>query len=118
MFDFRNSRFTWKNSADREESGLHNRVHASAHAGLLSNFITIDHIELEIFLDDIPLHFTWQLIPNFLRTIQTVQKENATWFGVLEHIHTLKETVLVTSNNVRLIHLDEIRRADGFWSKT
>ena len=50
--------FARKDTADGEEGRLHDGVHASAHAGLFSDIVAVDDIELEFLLDDILLHFT------------------------------------------------------------
>src|SRR6266498_3294453 len=117
MFDFRNCSFAWKDSADGEESGLHDGVHASTHACLLSDLVTVDHIELKFLLDNVLLYFNGEVVPDFIGTIETIEQEGSAGFGILEHIYTLKERELVTGNEIRLVQFNEIRCTDGLRTK-
>ncbi len=56
FLDLFNRLFFGQNAADGEEAGLHNRINALAHVGLLGNFIGIDAVELQFLLDQGFLH--------------------------------------------------------------
>ena len=77
MLDFFNGSFARQDAADGKEGRLHDGVHASAHAGLFSDFVAVDDIELELLLDDVLLDFDGQIVPDFIRAIQTVEQEDA-----------------------------------------
>ncbi len=83
MFDLFNGSFAGQDAADGEEGCLHDGVHASAHAGLFSDFVAVDHIELELLLEDILLDFNGELIPDFIRTIQAVEQESGAGLAYL-----------------------------------
>ncbi len=118
VFDLSNGRFARENAADGKESRLHDRIHTTAHAGLFGNFIAVDHIEFQFLFDDVLLHFDRQVIPDFLGSVQAVEQEDGALFCILEHIHALEERELMTGNEIGLIELDEIRRADGLRPET
>src|SRR3989304_571291 len=113
MFDLSNGRLGRQNSTDGEKGGLHDGIHASTHAGLFRDLVTIDDVELEFLLDDVFLYFNGKVVPNFIGTIQTIEQESAAQLGIFEHIHALKEVELMTGDKGCLVHLNEIRRADG-----
>ena len=69
--------FAGQDAADGEEGGLHDRVHAAAHAGLFSNIVAVDHVELQLLFDDVCLDFTGQIVPDLLRAIEAVEQEDA-----------------------------------------
>src|SRR5215213_3621010 len=117
MLDFCDGCFAGKNAADSEESCLHDGVHASAHSGLLSDLITVDHIEFEVFLQDVFLHLDGKLIPYFLGTIQTIEQEYGAALSIFKHVHALEEAILMTGHKVRLVHLNQIRCTNRFRSK-
>src|SRR5688572_5678172 len=117
MFDLGNGGLTWKNATDRKEGGLHDRIHSSAHARLFSDIIAIDYIELQLLFEDISLYFLWQLLPDFVRAIKAVEQEYRAFLGIFQHIHALKEGILVTGHKIRLLCFDQIGSADRLWSK-
>ena len=45
-----------QHAADGEEAGLHDGVDAAAHAGIVGHLVAVDHVELELLVDDLPLH--------------------------------------------------------------
>ena len=45
-----------QHAADGEEAGLHDGVHASAHAGIARHFYGVDHVEFQLLADDVLLH--------------------------------------------------------------
>ena len=55
-----------QDAADGEETGLHDGVDASAHAGFCSDIIRIDDIEIEILFDDNLSELPWAGDPRLL----------------------------------------------------
>ena len=57
------------------------------------------------------------MIPNFVRTIDAVQQENAVGFGIFEHVELLQESELVAGDEIGIVVADQVRRVDRFGAK-
>ncbi len=64
-----------------EEAGLHDRVDADAHLRLASHVVGVDRVELQLLVDDLPLHFDRQMIPDLIERIGAVQEERRPRLG-------------------------------------
>ena len=80
-----------QHSADREEAGLHDRVDAAAHARFARNGISIDHIELELLIQDLLLRFAREMVPNLIGGKWRIQQESRSWLGRGKHVHALQK---------------------------
>ena len=106
---------TGQNTADGEETSLHNGIDATAHAGILGHFIGVDDVELQLLLEDCLLRLYWQGLPHFIGPVDAVQQEDGPGFGVLEDIITLEEGELVTGDEMGLT--DQIGCVDRLRAK-
>src|SRR5215475_17146 len=102
MFDRGDGVFAREHAADSKKAGLHDGVDALAHTGLPRHLITIDNVELQLLINDLPLYGTREVVPNLIRSISAVQEEGCARFGGLEHIDALKEGELMAGNEVGL----------------
>ena len=100
-----------QDAGDREEAGLHDRVDAAAHAGLLGHVVGVDGVDLQLLVDDLVLDLARQVLPDLVLGVGRVQQEGAARHRVLEHVVALEEAELVAGHEVRL--LDEVGGADG-----
>ena len=105
-----------KNAADREEACLHDRVDAVAHSCIAGNVVAVDHVELQLLLDDLGLRLARNMLPDLFRTVRRIQKEDCAGCGRSHDVHPLKEGELVAGHEVRLG--DEIGGADRLRSET
>ena len=93
-----------------EEAGLHHRVDADAQFGLAGHLVGVDHVELQLLVDDLLLHFAGQVVPDLVRAVGAVQEERRPRQGHREHVDPLGELELVAGHEVRLV--DEVRALD------
>src|SRR4030095_9301445 len=100
LFDFFNCFVFRQDATYREEASLHDRVNSGSHTCLARHFISIDHIKLELLRDDHSLDGTWQVIPNVLCGVRTVQQESSAAFCHIQHIVPLEK--------IELMHGDEV----------
>ncbi len=105
-----------EHAADREEAGLHDRVDSASHPRIASHRITVDHVELQVFVDDRLLHASWQVVPHFVRAKRRIQQERRTGLRCRQHVRPLQELELVARNEIG--PRDEIRPPDRTRSKT
>ena len=64
---------------------------SATQSGSFSDFDGIDHIEMQFLVYDGALRFTRQVVPHLFRTVDAVQRKNATWNCLFEDIKTFKE---------------------------
>jgi hypothetical protein len=100
----------------REEAGLHDRVDAAAHADFAGHSVGVDGVKGELLLDDLLLDLPGQVLPDLVLREGSIQEEDASGHGVLEHVEALEEAELVAGHEARL--LDEVRRPDGTRSES
>ena len=117
MLDLGNGFVARQNVADGEESGLHDGVHAAAHAGLGGYFVSVDDVEFQFLLDDVFLCFARQVIPDLIRTIEAVQQEDGTRSSVLEDVEPFHEREVMAGHKRSIIRPDQIWGADGVRAK-
>ncbi len=75
-FDLGNGLFSREDPGDGEEAGLHNRVDAHPHTGLLSHVVSVYHVGLDLLLDDLFLDLPRQIAPYLVRPIGRVQQKH------------------------------------------
>src|SRR3990172_375371 len=91
------------------------RVDTAGQAGLASHSASIDYVELESLVDDLPLDSTRELIPDLVWSVVAIQEERGTRLRCCQHIHLLEKVELVTSHEVGF--LDLVRRADRLFAE-
>jgi hypothetical protein len=69
-------------------------------------------VELQLFCNDVLLDLTGETVPDFSRSVKTVQEEYATGLGILKHIHPFQERELMAGYKISLVGFDEIRGPD------
>src|SRR5204863_5039011 len=80
---------------DREETCLHDRVDARAHAGVLCDSIRVDHVETQILRNDLPLHVWRQRSPHRVGVEWRVQEKHRALFCRLEDVVPSEKTELM-----------------------
>src|SRR5262249_43183496 len=78
--------FAGQHAADGEETGLHDGVDAAAHARGFGDFVTIDDVEFQLFVDDLLLHLARQFVPDVGGSEGAVEQKSGAGFGALQHI--------------------------------
>src|SRR6516164_6662047 len=73
MLDRGNGVFAREHAADSKKASLHDGVDTLAHTGLPRDFITIDNVELQLLINNLPLYGTREVVPNLIRTKRAVQ---------------------------------------------
>ena len=100
-----------QHATNRKEASLHDGVDSAAHARLARDSVSVDHIKLELLLEDGLLHLPREMVPNFVRPKRGIQQECSSIFGCREHVHAIHELKLVTSDKAGLG--DQISGFDG-----
>ncbi len=75
--------------------------------------MSVNHVEVQSFLDDLLLDFVWEIIPDGIWSIDAVEEEDTSRPGVLEYIETLQEGELVACDKAGLTGANQIGRVDG-----
>ena len=76
VFNLRQGFIARQHTADGKETGLHDGVDAAAHAGSFSHLVGIDHVELELLVNNTLLHLARQGVPDLIGTIDGIQQKN------------------------------------------
>ena len=100
-----------QHSANREEAGLHHRVNAIPHAGFASDLDGVNHKEPHSLADDLLLGGAWQVVPNLVGTIRTVQQKSGVALGRLQHVKAFEKRKVVAGDKTR--PADQISRVNG-----
>ena len=99
-----------------KEADLHDRVHATAHARIASDFVGVDDVELGFLGNELLLHDAGQVVPDLFRTEGTVEQESAARDERSEHVIAFQEYPLMTGYEVGL--RNEIGGTDRLGSET
>src|SRR5205823_1482880 len=102
LFDLSNRLLLRQNAADGEETGLHHGVDASTHPNTAGYLVGVNYVEMQPFVENLLLHFRWQMIPDLFRFIDAIEQEDTARGSILEHIKALQEGELVTGHEVSL----------------
>ncbi len=76
LFDLLDGLIARQHAGNREEAGLHDRIHAGAHTRVFSDLIAVNHVELELLINDLLLHRPRDFIPHFIRPERAVEKKH------------------------------------------
>jgi len=106
MLDLRDGFLAGQDAADGEETGLHNRIDAITHSGFISNIVRIDHIEVNLLVDQIALHLHRQCVPDLFWAVDSIEQEGSSLAGILEHVEAIDKTHLVAANKVSFAFVD------------
>ena len=115
LLDLGDGLFRGQHTRDVEEAGLHDGVDTRPHAGLLGHLVGVDHVEAQLLVDDLLLHFLRQLVPHLVRPVHAVEQEHPTRLAVLQHVVALEERPLMAGQKLRLG--DEVAGANHVGSK-
>ena len=101
-----------QHAGDGEEAGLHDRIDACAETQLMGEGDRVDHVELDLLVDDLLLDFVRHVIPNVFSRVGACKQEHGTVLCVREHVILLKEGEVVACHEVSL--RAEVGAADEF----
>ena len=97
-------------AGELEERGLENRVRARAHAVLAGDLRRVDHVELELLVDDRLLDLVGHVVPDLVRRERRGEEEHGARLRGLEHVVLLEVREAVARREVGRV--DEVGRAD------
>src|SRR5579864_7894522 len=95
---------------ERKEARLHDGVDATTHTRFLRDAVAVDHEYPQVFLDNVALNGTWQVVPDLIWSKWTVEQECAVIFRRGEHVQPLEKAELVACDEVGGCH--QVRRVD------
>ena len=104
VFDLLDGLLARQHAGQGEEAGLHDGVDARAHAGGLGDREGVDHVELQLLLDQGLLGGPGKLVPDFVRAVVRVEQERAAGHQVLEHVVAVQEDRLMAGDEIGLAH--------------
>ena len=100
-----------QDAGDLEERGLEHGVGARAHAGRFGDLGGVDHVELDLLVDDLLFDFVRQVLPDLFGGVGRSEQERRARLGLREHVVLLDEGEVVARDEVRVGA--EVRAADG-----
>ena len=68
----------------------------------MSDWISINGVELSLFQNQMLLNGFWQFIPNFISCVRRVEKQCASFLEIFHKIDHLKENPVVTADKLCL----------------
>ena len=98
-------------AGDQEKGCLHNDVDASAQANGIGQFDAVNHVEFQLFTDNLLLDFFRQFFPDFILVVGAVEQEGASLNYVVKHIKAVDKAEVVASQEIGLF--DQVGAADG-----
>ena len=116
FFDFRDGPVFGQHAGNGEKANLHHGVDPSAHARIFGHLEGVDHVKLQLFLNDLTPYRARQMPPHFAGAEMRIQKKGAAPAEILEHVVAFEKYELVAAHEIRLVH--EIGRADRLGAKT
>ena len=78
--------------------------------GVAGHPVGVDHVELQLLVDDLLLHLAGQVVPDLVRPVGAVQQERRPGHGHRQHVDPLGEVELVAGDEVGLV--DQVRALD------
>ena len=103
--------FLGEDARDGEEAGLHDGVHAAAHARVARHGVAVDDVEAGLLGDELLLDGVGQLVPDLLGAVGAVEEEDAAGHERAEHVVLFEEDEGVAGQEVG--GGDEVGGADG-----
>ncbi len=100
---------------DLEEGGLHDDVDAGAQAKLFTQLDGVDHVELQLLVDDLLLHFPGHLVPDLILLEGGAEQEGAARLGLGDHVVLLQEGEVVAGDEVGVV--DQVGGVDGLFAE-
>ena len=89
---------------------MHHRIDARSHAVLTGHLVGVYTVKFQVFVDNLLLHFSWQLIPHLIGRVGSVQQENRSGSCLIEHFELLQELELVAGHKIGF--LNQVGRPD------
>ena len=83
---------------------MHDGIDTLTHTCFTSNFNCVNGIELQLFINNLFLHFISQVLPNFISRVRSVQEERSAFFSDTQNINFAHELELVTSHKVSFVN--------------
>src|SRR5262249_55462860 len=102
VFDCLDCFFTREDTANGEETSLHDGVDATGHAGFPRDLVSIDDIELQPLFDDVLLNRFWQMVPNFRWCERSIEQECSARLCRYQYVHAFEELELMAGHKARL----------------
>ena len=113
LLDLGNGLLFRQDAGDIKETGLHDRIDPAAHAGLISDRVSVNNKELELLFNNMLLGQTGQVIPNLVRGELAVKQKDRAFRRILKDIIPLQENELMATDKIRLT--DQVRSVDRVW---
>ncbi len=110
VFDLLDGLLARQHAGEREEAGLHDGIDARAHAGGLGDADRVNHVELDLLLDQGLLGRPRELVPDLVHAVVRVEQERAAGHQVLEHVVAVQEDRLMAGDEIGLA--DQVDRAN------
>ena len=104
LLDLRDRLLARQHAGDREEAVCMIVLMRPPMPVSLGHLQGVDHVELQLLLDELLLHLARQVVPDLVRAVRGVEQEDAARAGELQDVELLQERELVAG--------DEVRRAD------
>ena len=83
LFDVCDGLLFWQDATEREEAGLHDGIDASSHVSLLGDLVRIDHVEMQVFVQESLLNLAGQVCPDLVGAIDAIEQKRTAGTGVL-----------------------------------
>ena len=100
-----------QHAGQREEARLHDRVDAALQAHLARHRGGVDHVHLQLLLDDLFLDLSGKMIPHFVLAVGRGKEEDSPLLEAADHVDLLEKTELVAGDEVGAAPRDGARLA-------
>ena len=104
-----------QHTAQGEEASLHHRVNATAHTGLTGDLHRVNDEESKLLFNDLFLGGPGKVVPDFFRSVRTVEQKGCAGLGGREHVESLEEGELVAGHEI--CPADKVSGTNRPWSK-
>ena len=95
---------------------MHDGVDSVAHARIPRHAVAVNHVQLEVLLENGCLHRSREILPGFARAIRTVQQHRRRLIGFVQHLETLEKIPLM--NRHKTGFANQVRRSNRAGTKT
>ena len=104
VFDLLDRFLTRQHARQGEEAGLHDGVDARTHAGGLGDRQRVNHVELQVLLDQCLLSGPGKLVPDFVCGVVCIEQERPAGHQRLKHVVAVQEDRLMAGDEIGLAH--------------
>ena len=116
LFDPRHRFFGRQHLGKGEKAGLHDGVDAAPQAGFARHPVGIHHKKPQTAIEDDPLGFARQVLPDFVWAVRGVEQERGSRSRTFEHVVTIDEIELMASDEARVAN--QVGRPDPVATET